>query len=619
MRFWVIVGLILGIAGFAPGGVCAAEARNGRADSSALTLQRGVELYDAGQTAEALARLRGFVVRHGDSPLLPEAYLYLARIFRDSGQYREALLYIERIPPGRRGNEVRLVEGAALVGAGEVDRGVAILQELEGVDLSTADRRLRFDALAEGQLRLGRPLAALFFIHRALTVTGPRETEELLQRAHTLLRDRLSEGELSEAAFMFGGTPIGEDARLQQALRAFARGDGETARRLAQGVVQSPVPFPYRRDAVLLLERLTGSGYLERAVGVVLPLTGRYGTFGTLVRRGMELAQQIHHDNPVRFVFIDSDADPDRSAQAVSELTREQRVMAIAGPLTGGAAAAAATRAQQEKIPLLSLSQRDGIPQAGDHVFRLSLTSRAQVAALVQHAMEEKGLRQFAVLAPENRQGQEMTEIFVEEVKKRGGRVTATQSYAENATDFKPQLFALQGLRADAPSRPAQGEEKRAPLSFQALFIPDYADRIVLIAPQVAFYGIRDIQLLGINGWNSPELLRQAGDHVEGAIFVDGFFRNSFDPVVREFVRMYQDQYGEEPSILEAQGFDAANILLSLLSSSAVRNREELRQGLLRLNGFQGATGATSFDSQGEALKELFVLQVQKGEIVQIR
>ncbi len=583
------------------------------------SLQRSIELYRAGQSDEALSRLRGFVVRHGDSPLLPEAYLYLARIFLDSDRYQEALLYLERIPAERVTPEVRLIKGAALVGAGDAEAGVDLLQSLENENLSDTDRRLRLKSLADGNTRLGRPLQALFFIHRSLALPGAKE-EAMLQQAHSLLRDQLNDAELGEAAFMFGGAPIGEDARLQQALRAFAGGKSETARQLAAEVVRSTVPFPYRRDAVLLLERLVGNDWVERSVGIILPLNGRYSTFGQLVRRGMELALQVHGDSAVRFIFTDTDADPEKSAQAVSDLANNQRVMAIAGPLTGGAAAAAAIRAQQERVPLLTLSQRDGLAETGDYIFRDSLTSRLQVQALVKYAMEERGLKTFGILFPENKLGREMAELFARAVAERGGQVAARQSYAENATDFRVQVRGLQGRDPAAPEEePTAGEKKEpAPPPFEALFIPDYADRIGLIAPQLVFYGLENTQLLGINGWNSPDLLRLAGSYLEGAVFVDGFFRYSSYPFVKEFVNLYFEKYGEEPTILEAQGFDVASILLTQLENPAVKTREELRLALAGLRNYPGVTGATSFNLQGDAEKILFLLQVQNGNLGQI-
>jgi branched-chain amino acid transport system substrate-binding protein len=138
------------------------------------------------------------------------------------------------------------------------------------------------------------------------------------------------------------------------------------------------------------------------------------------------------------------------------------------------------------------------------------------------------------------------------------------------------------------------------------------------LLPQIPYYGLQGVQLLGINGWNSPELLRMAGRHAEGAIFVDGFFKHSDLPFVREFVDRYQEKYGDDPSILEAQGYDAASILLTLLEDAHIQSREELRHGLQQLRNFPGVTGATSFSAIGEAEKILFLLQVQHGDIVQI-
>lgn len=155
-------------------------------------------------------------------------------------------------------------------------------------------------------------------------------------------------------------------------------------------------------------------------------------------------------------------------------------------------------------------------------------------------------------------------------------------------------------------------------VEFDALFIPDYADMVGMIAPQLPFYGIEETPLLGINGWNSPELIRNAGRYVEGAVFVDGFFRYSSYPFVEDFVRLYFEKYGEEPSILEAQGFDVAGMLLAILDRPGVNTREDVRLALSTLRNYPGVTGATSFDYLGEAEKLLFLLQVRNGNIVQI-
>lgn len=614
--------------------LAAAPALYGAESGSGETLlEQGGRLYAAGDADGALPLLYGFVAGHGGSPLLPRAYRLLARILLERGHHDEALLYLERIPETERGAEARLLAGAALVAAGNAQAGTDLLLPLDETTLSEGDRLLRLSSLAEGSARLGRPLQALVFLHRGLALAPGAKGEGLWRLGHALLAGELDNAGLAEAAFMLRGTPLGADAALQQAGRALARGEAETARVLAERALSAPGPFPYRAEAAALWEELTGETWLQRAVGVLLPETGRFAPFGQRVRRGMELALNLHNESrpPVRFLFRDSGSEPGASARAVSELAVSGRVMAVAGPLTGSAAEAAATRAEEERVPLLALSPRAGLPESGAFVFRNSLTSRLQAQALARYAVEEKGMTAFGVLYPDSRRGRELSELFAAEVLKRGGLVTVRESYAEGATDFGRQIKRLKGEDPDAREeevRLSEAEELEdlflpdepvfPPVDFDALFIPDDADRVGLIAPQLVYYGIENLPLLGINAWNSPELVRIGGDFVEGAVFVDGFFRYSPYPFVEEFVNRYFEAYGEEPTILEAQGFDAANILLTLLDRPGMESREALRLALAQLRNYPGVTGGTTFNLVGDAEKVLFLLQVQNGNIVQI-
>ncbi len=588
-------------------------------------LEQGLELYEAGQFEQAIPLLQGYILQHPDDPDLPRATLALGRMLLQAGHPQQALSFLQRVAEPQRTPELRLALGRALVTSGEDAAGRQQLLNVNPEPLSGPDRQARLQALARADAALGQPLAALTFLHRAVAL-DPGTAAPLLAAGHQVLQ-ALDEPSLGEAAFMLRGTPLGLDAALQLALKAEQRGDAAAARRELDPVLASTLEFPYRRQATDLYRQLTGKPWLQRAIGVLLPLSGKYATFGQLVQRGMELASQPEPERPapVRLLFRDIGADPQLSAETVSRLVHDDGVMAIAGPITSAAAEAAAQRAQQEGVPLLSLSQRAGLPELGDMVFRDSLTPRLQAEALARYAVEERGLTNFAVLLPDTRPGREMADQFAAALSRYGGQVVARQSYPPEATDFRRQIRLLMGKDPDArdeepPSDPLEDLSlpDPPPLPFQALFIPDYADKIGLIAPQLPYYGLEGLPLFGINGWNSPELLRAAGSSVEGAVFVDGFFVHSPYPFVRDFVTRYFDRYGEEPNILEAQGFDVAGILLSILGDPAVASREDVRLTLQQLRNYPGVTGATSFSQEGEAEKVLFLLQVKNGNIVQI-
>jgi ABC-type branched-subunit amino acid transport system substrate-binding protein len=507
-------------------------------------------------------------------------------------------------------------------------RAVEQLLQSNTQNWTLPERQERYLTLAEGLVVLDEPQKALYFYQQALIIEGEVSPRDVLTRIYTLQSDRFSWADLTETAFMYHDKPVAYLAMLQLGWRALAAGQKELAQEWASAAMAAPAGFAYREEALALQSQLTDPTQLQRAIGILLPLSGRYAAFGQRVQRGMELAQKTFRPHiPVRFIYRDTAGDETVAAQQVAELAISDRVMGIAGPLVGNAALGATRRANQERTPLLTMSQKEGLAASSLYVFRNSLTPQLQVRALIDYAMEERGFTQFGIMSPQTRQGENFAAVFREEVMRRGGEIIAEQSYLTDQTDFRSQVRLLQGLDPNAPDEeenkkdpndPEAIEEEEELPPFEALFVPDYADRISLIAPQLAFYGLEGIQLLGPNGWNDAELPRLTRQFVEGAVFTDGFFRHSDYPFVQDFVEQYFSQYNEEPTILEAQGYDTAGIMLTLLNDPRVRTREDLRRALAQLQNYPGVTGATRFDFIGEADKILYLLQVQKGTIVQI-
>lgn len=582
-----------------------------------LEVRQAVDLYREGQLDEALKLLRGFVIRNPHSPWREQAHLYLARIFHDRDACDEALLYLDRLEEEADAAMAELVRGSCLVRQEQYAQALEHLLPLREAGLEDADQQLLFGRLGQSLAASQQPLQALLYLQRAAEF-GER-SERWLDAAHRIL-EGADEQVLEEAAFMFQGRAVGQDATLQRARRAADAGREDRALDLLGQVMADPTPFPYRDQARALLARVKGDeAVFHDVLGVILPLSGRYASFGERTRRGMELALDLHHQGGAsspRLVFRDSGVDAERAADAVSTLAGVEGVMAIAGPMTGAASQGAAREAQRLGVPLVSMSPRPGLAELGGFVFRNSLTSAQQARALVRHAVGDLGLRRFGILSPDTTQGQELADLFASHLEERGASVVSRQSYPQDLTDFRVQIKRLLGQNPNAPE-PEEGDQDIDP-PFDALFIPDYAEMIGLIAPQLAYYGLEEVQLLGINGWNSPQLLERAGRFVEGAVFVDGFFVDSPDPIVREFVSFYRDTHGEDPSILEAQAFDTAGLLLYLLGRPDVNSRTDLQRALGSLGNYPGVTGNLFVDEEGEIERELFLIRVEQGAFVQV-
>ena len=600
------------------------------ATAEVVELKQGQELFQAGDLNQALAVLRSFVQQSPDSVETAQASALIGRIFTRQHNYADAILYLQRVPTIFQSPEIELLLGNALVETGQYAAGLKQLQPLGNEPLNQADKSMLYRALTVASTETQQFLLTLVYLQQQLPFSP--NPAEILTQAHQLLQSHISDADLAEAAFMWQETAIGQDALLQLARRALVQQQPELAKQQLQKLFASSATFPYWQEAEQLLQRTSVDSWLSRdSIGVLLPLSGRYASYGELVKKGLALALQEHNKTrlPARFIYRDTAIEGVTSAQLISSLTDDDKVMAVIGPLLGATAGDAARRAQREMVPMLTLAQTEGLPEIGNFIFRDTLTAEQQVKVLVKHAMANGNIS-FSVLRPENRLGETMTELFVAEVEKAGGEIVDIVSYPDDSTDFRKQIQQLlwEDREVEIPKTITEGDEGEVeelpeleyPLApFHTLFIPDYADRISVIAPQLVFYGIKDVSLLGINGWNSPDLIVKAGRFLKDAVFVDTFYPQSKKPEVQRFMDLYRQVYQEEPTILSAQGFDLATLLLQIINDPEVGNRDDLRRKLDDLNNYLGVTGTTGFDLYGEAIKQLYLLQIKRGKIVELQ
>ena len=146
-------------------------------------------------------------------------------------------------------------------------------------------------------------------------------------------------------------------------------------------------------------------------------------------------------------------------------------------------------------------------------------------------------------------------------------------------------------------------------LGLQALYMPAKAAEAVQAASAMSFCDLK-LLLLGSDLWKAPELLQNDNAaSLEGARLSVGFFADSSEPAVKHFVEAFKKRYAAAPSQLAAQAYDATMMMGSAVRSG-VATREELRQALLGLHNFDGASGRSSFDGHQDALKRVPILKV---------
>ena len=392
--------------------------------------------------------------------------------------------------------------------------------------------------------------------------------------------------------------------------------------------------FPHhekKREAQVLIKEINEKlDFKRRLIGCLLPLTGPYEAFGNRALKGIQFAldQFNSQSNQPAFEIIikDTRSDPETAIKAVKQFD-EDRVSLILGPII--TSEHAAREAQIRGIPIITLTQKPGIPELGDYVFRIFLTPQMQIDTLVPYVINELGISRFAVLYPEETYGDIFLKIFRNRVMDYNATLVAVESYKPEQTDFASQIKKLSktweryedgypASRKQQLNRKIRHKKYEVVLDFDAIFIPDNVDKIALIAPQLAFFDIDNVLLLGTNLWHSDKLIHTARDYVQEAIMADAFYAEDSNKNVQEFIAVFKELHGQRPGFIEALAYDTAMINVYILSNPEIWSRNNLKDALKNLTDFKGVTGYTSFKENGDSIKQLYLLQIENNQFVQL-
>ena len=377
-----------------------------------------------------------------------------------------------------------------------------------------------------------------------------------------------------------------------------------------------------------LLAEIAGQyAYNPFRIGCLLPLTGRYAGFGQRAMRGVELALAEFTQrtgSPDHEILVrDTGSDAENAIAAVRELVDDAHAAALIGPII--TAEVAAIEAQRMGIPIVTLTQKEGVPEIGDYVFRNFFTPRMQVQSLIAYCTRVLGLSRFAVLYPDESYGRTFMNAFWDALIQTGGTIVGAEAYDPEMTDFAEPIKRLSARYHPAPKTYGSLESGRAMnagprpiVDFQAIFIPDSPKKIGLILPQLVYHDVTGILLLGTNLWHDQDLLDANRQYAQGAVIPLGFFPQSPNERVRAFVARFESVFGETPEFFEAVAFDTTLMLLEAVSDPRVANRNDLKDLLHHFEGFSGVTGPAYFDEKGEVVRTLQLVQVKGDRFVEI-
>ncbi len=326
--------------------------------------------------------------------------------------------------------------------------------------------------------------------------------------------------------------------------------------------------------------------------------SGAASAFGEQVARGFDLAvAEINAAGGVdgrelQLLYRDDSTNPDMGLRAVKELVEQEHVSVVLGAVSSPVTLRLAPYCEQKHVVLLSPSASAPLlTEAGEYVFRTFPSDVLEGASMADFA-RDLGLERVAILAVDTAYGDGLARVFAKQFHDSGGSIVASLTFPEgNETAIADGVSALQGL---AP---------------RGVYIVAYTDDLATALKKLQTTPLHAI-VLGTSS-AGPELIRQAGSAAENLVFP----LPSFDPT-SAFSAAFAARYGAEPDVYAAHAYDAVRVLAQAADRAESWRPEAIRDALLSIDDYEGATGRLAFDHNGDVVQYPRLYIVRDGQLV---
>lgn len=343
-----------------------------------------------------------------------------------------------------------------------------------------------------------------------------------------------------------------------------------------------------------------GAGKVTADIGVISYISGPGAAYGEAITNGLKLAsEEINKKGEVEInlVIEDSSGKQDQALTAAQKLMNSENVTAIIGPTLSTEMNVVGPEADLNGVPIMGTSTTaEGIPQIGEYVFRNSLPEALAIPAAIDKAIEKYDAKKVAILYGNDdvftKSGFDTMKKAAEE---KGLEILTIETFQKGQSDYNAQLTKIKSLKPDM-------------ILASALY-----NEGAVIMDQARKMGI-DVPFVGGNGFNSPEVIKIAGDAANGLIVATPWYGEKDDKKVQDFVKTYEEKYGKKPDQFAAQAYDALYIMAGALKKAGETDRDAVRDALAETKDFQGILGSFSFDKDGDVVMEPTVLVIEEGK-----
>ncbi len=339
-------------------------------------------------------------------------------------------------------------------------------------------------------------------------------------------------------------------------------------------------------------------------IGLSAPLTGDWAEYGNDFKRSVTLVMdKINKDGGINgkkleLVVADSRGDAKESVLIAEMFVADPDIIAQIGDFSSSSTMAAAPVYEQAKMVQISpTASHQDWTKKGEFMFRVVATQGYEGPYNARWAVNDLKKKKIATIYINNDWGVDANKYFVGEARKLGAEIAAEEAFTPGEKDFNAIISKLKRLEPD--------------LVYMPTFYADFT-AIMNQAERARFKPT----VLANSSLFSVKTLEMGGKAVEGTMIPVNYFSSDPRPAAQNFTKDYKALYGADPNQFAALAYDAAGLLTAALKAVGTDSRAKVREGLLGLRGYEGATGPISYAEGRDPAKQLVRIMIKDGQWV---
>ena len=330
-----------------------------------------------------------------------------------------------------------------------------------------------------------------------------------------------------------------------------------------------------------------------KAIGVVLPLSGKYKKFGVRILRGIQSSFREHlAGNGFRLVVEDSKSSVVVGKYAIEKLIKKYKVSSIVAGIEADSASSYWEYLAGRQVLYISLAKIISSNEVDrSFAFEVSGSIESEVRSVLYEVSKTIDRSKAAILYSDDLIGKRYLKTFWELAKEYDVSIVDALSYDPTKKDLRNSVKDLLGLGykrerieeleilervyATEKSVIRRVQKLRPIIDFDWVFIPSTPLQAAQIVPSFSYYDAPDQLLIGPSSWRS-KVIKEVS---RGKIGINFNIQQSF--VTELQIENFEKVYGYKPKLPEGRGISAGIVLSELFGSydlNSVSDREELRE-----------------------------------------